>query len=116
MSGLESQMPPQLSPKKAERVGIEVATRLALVQADIWAKRGAASDIYELEPLFAVEETCTRTAIGKLVDELAQQGLQRVPRQQTIQFLKTNSLCLAATCSRSRIPIQRQEKRAQREF
>ena len=60
--------------KKAERIGIGVAKRLALVQADIWAKRGAAGDIYELEPLLAVEETCTRSAIGKLVDELAQQG------------------------------------------
>ena len=61
--------------KKAERIGIGVAKRLALVQADIWAKRGAAADIYELEPLLTVEETRTRSAIGKLVDELAQQGL-----------------------------------------
>ena len=60
--------------KKAERIGIGVAKRLALVQADIWAKRGAAGDKNELEPLLAVEETCTRSAIGKLVDELAQQG------------------------------------------
>ena len=30
--------------KKAGRVGIGVAERLALVQADIWAKRGAAGD------------------------------------------------------------------------
>ena len=60
--------------KKAERIGIGVAKRLALVQADIWAKRGAAGDIYELEPLLAVKETCTRSAVGKLVDELAQQG------------------------------------------
>ena len=60
--------------KKAERIGIEVAKRLALVQADIWAKRGAAGDIYERGPLHAVEETCTRSAIGKLVHELAQQG------------------------------------------
>ena len=37
--------------KKAERIGIGVAKRLALVQADIWAKRGAAGDIYELGPL-----------------------------------------------------------------
>ena len=61
--------------KKAERIGIGVAKRLALVQADIWAKRGAAGDIYELEPLLTVEETRTRSATGKLVDELAQQGL-----------------------------------------
>ena len=60
--------------KKAERIGTGVAKRLALVQADIWAKRGAAGDVCELEPLLAVEETCTRSAIGKLVDELAQQG------------------------------------------
>ena len=50
--------------KKAERVGIGVAKRLALVQADIWAKRGAAGDIYEL----------ARSAIEKVVDELAQEG------------------------------------------
>ena len=61
-------------PKKAERVGIGVAKRLALVQADIWAKRGAAGDIYELEPLVVAEETITRSAIEKVVDELVQQG------------------------------------------
>ena len=60
--------------KKAERIGIGVAKRLALVQADIWAKRCAAGDICELELLLAVEETCTSSAIGKLVDELAQPG------------------------------------------
>ena len=51
-----------------------MAKRLALVQADTWAKRGAAGDISELEPLLAVEETCTRSVIGNLVDDLAQQG------------------------------------------
>ena len=56
--------------KKPERIGIGVA----MVQADIWGKRGAAGDIYELEPLVVAEETCTRSANGKLVDELAQQG------------------------------------------
>ena len=99
--------------KKAERVGIGVAKRLARVQADIWAKRGAAGDIYELEPLV----TRTRSAIGKLVDELAQQGhlgfemqsLQRVPRQQTIQFLEPNSLYPEAMCGRSHIPIQKKD-------
>ena len=60
--------------KKAELIGIGVAKRLAMVQADIWAKRGAAGDIYELEPLVVAEATCTRSAIGKPVDELAQQG------------------------------------------
>ena len=49
--------------KKNERIGIGVAKRLAL-------KRGPAIDIYELEPMLAVEETCT----GKLAHELAQQG------------------------------------------
>ena len=58
--------------KKAERVGIGVAKRLALVQTDIWAKRGAARDIYELELLVLAEETSTRSAIEKVVDELAQ--------------------------------------------
>ena len=43
--------------KKAERIGIGVAKRL-------WEKRGSAGDIYELEPLVAAEETCTRSAIG----------------------------------------------------
>ena len=32
-----------------------------------------------------------------------------MPRQQTIQFLEPNSLCPAATCSRSHIPIQKQD-------
>ena len=60
--------------KKAERIGIGVAKRLALVQADKWAKRGAAGDIYELETLVVAEETRTRSAIEKMVNELAQQG------------------------------------------
>ena len=116
--------------KKAERVGIEVAKRLALVQADIWAKRGAAGDMYELEPLVVAEETCTRSAIETVVDEpgstgpLAHssqqrremQGLQSVRSQQTIQFLEPNSSCPAAMCGRSHIPMQKQEKTAQREF
>ena len=59
--------------KKTERVGIGVAKRLALVQADIWAKRDA-GDIYELEPLVVAEEMSTRSTIEKVVDELAQQS------------------------------------------
>ena len=47
---------------------------LATVQADIWAKRGEADDIYELDPLLEEEEANTRSAIGRLVDELAHQG------------------------------------------
>ena len=60
--------------KWAERVGVGVAKRLALVQADIWAKRSEAGDIYELDPLLVEEATCTRTAFSTLVDELAHQG------------------------------------------
>ena len=59
--------------RKAERVGIGVVKRLALVEADTWAKRGAAADIYELEPLVEAEEMSTRSVIEKVVDELAQQ-------------------------------------------
>ena len=36
--------------------------------------RGAAGDIYELQPLVVAEETSTRPAVEKVVDELAQQG------------------------------------------
>ena len=61
--------------KWAERVGVGVAKRLALVQADIWAKSSEAGDIYELDPLLVEETTCTRTAFNTLVDELAHQGL-----------------------------------------
>ena len=53
--------------KWAERVGVGVAKRLALVQEDIWAKRSEAGDIYDA--------TCTRTAFSTPVDELAHQGL-----------------------------------------
>ena len=60
--------------KWAERVGVGVAKRLALVQADIWAKRSEAGDIYELDPLVVEGATCTRTAFSTLVDELAHQG------------------------------------------
>ena len=50
--------------KRAERVGVGVAKRLALVEADIWAKRSEAGDIYELDPLLVEETTCTRTAFA----------------------------------------------------
>ena len=51
-----------------------VAKRLALVQADIWAKRREVGDICELDLLLVEETTCTRTAFSTLVDELAHQG------------------------------------------
>ena len=40
--------------------GLGVAKRLALVHADIWAKRSEAGDIYELDPLLVEETTCTK--------------------------------------------------------
>ena len=45
----------------AEPFGVSVAQRLALVQADIWAKRGEAGDIYELDLLLKEEGVCTRS-------------------------------------------------------
>ena len=60
--------------KRAERIGVGVAKRLALVQAVIWAKRTEAGDICELDPLLVEEATCTRTVSSTLVDELAHQG------------------------------------------
>ena len=57
--------------KKAERIGVEVAKRLALMQADIWAKRSEAGDIYELDPLLVDEATFTRAVFSTLVDDLA---------------------------------------------
>ena len=59
---------------KAERIGVRVAKRLAFVQADIWVKRGEAGEICEFDPLLEEEEMRTRSAIGRLVDELAHQG------------------------------------------
>ena len=47
---------------------------MALVQADIWAKRSEAGDIYELDPLLVEEATCTRAVLSTLVDDLAHQG------------------------------------------
>ena len=55
--------------KRAERIGVGVAKRLVLVQADIWAKRSEAGHIYELDPLLVEEATCTRTVLSTLVDE-----------------------------------------------
>ena len=60
--------------KKAERIGVGVAKRLALVQADTWANRSEAGDIHELDPLLVEEATCTRTDFSTLVDDLAHQG------------------------------------------
>ena len=47
---------------------------LAPMQADFWAKRGEAGDIYDLDPLLEEEEVNTRSAIERLVEELAHQG------------------------------------------
>ena len=44
------------------------------------------------------------------------QGLLPVPRQQTIQFLEPNSLCPAAMCSRSHIPIQNKKRQHNESF
>ena len=46
---------------------------LATRKHELW-ECGAAGDIYELEPLVVAEETSTRSATEKVVDELAQQG------------------------------------------
>ena len=115
--------------KKAERIGIGVAKRLALVQADIWAKRGA-GDIYELEPLLAVEETCTRSAIEDpmgLVDELAQQGHLLIRHNRGLkckacnvyradrQFSFWNRKLCVAMCGQSHLPILEQAKRRHNE-
>ena len=112
--------------KWAERVGVGVAKRLALVQADIWAKRSEAGDIYELDPLVVGEATCTRTAFSTLVDELAHQGhllvrhnkrsamqsLQYVQSIQAIQILEQSPLCATAKRRRGHLPIPKQEKTA----
>ena len=43
-------MNPERKAPNAECVGLCAAKRLAPVQADIWAERGEAGDIYELDP------------------------------------------------------------------
>ena len=71
---LQPDMNLERKPERAERIGVGMAKRLALVQADIWAKRGEAGDIYELDPQLEEEEVCARSACERLVDELAHQG------------------------------------------
>ena len=46
----------ELKAKNAESIVVGVAKRLALVQADTWAKRGEAGNFYELDPLLREEE------------------------------------------------------------
>ena len=114
--------------KKAERIGIGVAKRLALVQADIWAKRGAAGDIYELEPLVVAEETCTRSAIEKMVDELAQQGHLLIRHNRGLKCRACNmyradrqfsfwnrTLCVPQPCAAEVISQFRNKKRQHNE-
>ena len=60
-----------------------------------------------------------RTGSARPPARASQQGfemqrLQRVPCRQTIQFLEPNSLCPATMRVRSHLPIQKQEKTAQR--
>ena len=112
--------------KWAERVGVGVAKRLALVQADIWAKRSEAGDIYELDPLVVEEATCTRTVFSTLVDELAHQGHLLVRHNKGLRckvcnmyraykqfrFWEQSPLCATAKRRRGHLPIPKQEKTA----
>ena len=112
--------------KWTERVGVGVAKRLALVQADMWAKRSEVGDIFELDPLLVEEATCTRTVFSALVDELAHQGhslvrhrsamqsLQCVQSIQAIQILEQSSLRATAKRRRGHLPFPKQEKTAHR--
>ena len=61
-------------PKRAERMGFFVAKSLALVQADTWAEREVARDIYELDELLEPAEVSTLTSLEKLVEEIANTG------------------------------------------
>ena len=86
------------------------------MQADIWAKRSEAGDIYELDPLVVEEATCTRTAFSTLVDGLAHQGhlpctsqqrsamqsLQYVQGIQAILIFEQSPLCATAKRSSAR--------------
>ena len=76
--------------KNPERIGVSVAKRLALVQADIWAKRGEAGDINELDPLLKEEEAYTRSTVGRLVDELAHQGHVLVRQNKGLKWKACN--------------------------
>ena len=67
-----------------------MAKRLALVQADTWAKRSEAGDICELDPLLVEETTCTRTAFSTLVDELAHQGHLLVRHNKGLRCIVCN--------------------------
>ena len=110
--------------KKTERIGVCVAKRLSLVQADIWAKHCEAGVIYELDPLLEVEgavhKVCCRKVGGRIgslrpfarssYQLLEMQSLQRAPCRQTVQFLEQNTLRPSAMCGRRHLPFQKQEK------
>ena len=61
-------------PKRVERTGFFVAKSLALAQADTWAKREVAGDIYELDELLESAEVSTLSSLEKLVREIANTG------------------------------------------
>ena len=93
--------------KWAERAGVGVAKRLALVQAGIWAKRSEAGDIYELDPLLVEETTCTppRPFTGTSQQRSAMQSLQCVQSIQAIQILEQSPLCATAKRRRGHLPF-----------
>ena len=77
----------------AERIGVSVAKRLR--QCKRTPGPNAAKQAMSLNLTL---EANTRSAFGRLVDELAPRGLemqslQRVPCRQTVQFLEQNALC-----------------------
>ena len=51
-----------------------MAKSLALAQADTWAKREVAGDIYELDELLESAEVSTLSSLEKLVQEIANTG------------------------------------------
>ena len=75
-----------------------MAQRVALVQAVIGAKRSETGDIYELDPLLEEEEACTRSAVGRLVDELAHQGHLLVRHKKGMKCNACRCFCSKVRC------------------
>ena len=109
-------------PKRAERTGFLVAKSLALVQADTWAKREVARDIYELDELLDSAEVSTLSSLEKLVGEIANTGhllasevpgMQHFQRSEKIQISEQDTLFSSAKLQGRHLEFQCQEKTAQ---
>ena len=60
--------------ERCDQIGTRVAKRLALVQAEMWAKREEAGEVHKLAPVQELEVVTLQSSMERLVEELGKSG------------------------------------------